>query len=134
VNPVARVGLLTAYAVLGIAATGRSTIQLATKAAEAPVAYTLSAVAAILYIVIALALWRGWERVAFVFAAVELAGVVTVSVYEFVASNPWPDATVWTSFGIGYGFTPLILPLLALWLLRRTPRDASVSQEGLDAT
>ena len=133
-NPVARVGLLTAYAVLGIAATGRSTIQLATKAAEAPVAYTLSAVAAILYIVIALALWRRWERAAFVFAAVELAGVVTVSLYELVASNPWPDATVWTSFGIGYGFTPLALPLLALWLLWRGRPAGSATQDGLDAT
>lgn len=117
--------LIAAYVVLWFAATGRSSIQLATKASEAPVPYTLSAVAALLYGVIAIALWRGgprWRRVAVVAVIVELVGVLVVGTWGLVEPSAWPDATVWTDYGIGYGWTPLILPTLALVSLVRALR------------
>ena len=32
----------------------------------------------------------------------------------------FPDATVWSQYGLGYGFVPLVLPVVGLWWLRRT--------------
>lgn len=120
-----RTVLIAAYAVLFIAATGRSSIQLATKASEAPLPYALSAAAAVLYGLIAVALWRGgraWRRVATVAVAVELVGVLAVGTWGLVDPSAWPDATVWTDYGIGYGWTPVILPAVALVSLVRARR------------
>ena len=35
-------------------------------------------------------------------------------------SAAFPDATVWSSYGGGYGYVPLVLPVLGLLWLRRT--------------
>jgi len=43
--------LVFAYGILALSATARSAVQLGTKAAEAPLPYSLSAVAAVVYIV-----------------------------------------------------------------------------------
>lgn len=118
-NAVARLALIAAYAVLGLAATGRSSYQIASKFAEAPLAYSLSATSAVLYIVIAVALWRGARSVALVGTVIELVGVLVVGTLTVVAPSLWPDATVWTGFGVGYGWVPLVLPALALWALLR---------------
>ncbi len=126
-NPIARVALLVTYAVLFLAAAGRSSVQLATKASEAPVPYALSAVAAVVYGVIAFALWRGsarWRSVALVGTVVELAGVLTVGTWGIVEAGVWPDETVWSGYGSGYGWVPLILPPLALWALITARRAA----------
>jgi len=125
VKPIPRVALLVTYAVLFLAAAGRSSVQLGTKASEAPVPYSLSAVAAVIYGVIAFALWRGtarWRQVALVGTIVELAGVLTVGTWGVVESGVWPDETVWSGYGSGYGWVPLILPPLALWALLRARR------------
>ncbi len=122
-NSFARLGLLLAYAVLFLAALGRSSVQLSTKAADAPVAYALSAVAAVLYGVIAVALWRGWRRLALIGTSVELAGVLIVGAWTEIGPGNWPDQTVWTGFGSGYGWIPLLLPIVALWVLIRARRD-----------
>lgn len=124
-KPIPRVALLVTYAVLFLAAAGRSSVQLGTKASEAPVPYSLSAVAAVIYGVIAFALWRGtarWRQVALVGTIVELAGVLTVGTWGVVESGVWPDETVWSGYGSGYGWVPLILPPLALWALLRARR------------
>lgn len=118
-SPITRVAIVSLYAVLGIAATGRSSYQLAVKASEAPVPYALSAAAAVLYIVIALLVWRGTWRAASIAAAVELAGVVAVGLVTMIEPAWWHDQTVWSYFGIGYGFLPLILPIATLLLTRR---------------
>ena len=34
--------------------------------------------------------------------------------------DAFPPATVWTGFGSGYGFVPLVLPFAGLWRLRHT--------------
>lgn len=118
-SPITRVAIVSLYAVLGIAATGRSSYQLAVKASEAPVPYALSAAAAVLYIVIALLVWRGRWRAASIAAAVELVGVLTVGLVTVIEPSWWHDQTVWSYFGIGYGFLPLILPIATLLLTRR---------------
>lgn len=124
-KPLPRVALLVTYAVLFLAAAGRSSVQLGTKASEAPVPYALSAVAAVVYGVIAFALWRGtarWRDVALVGTIVELAGVLTVGTWGIAESGVWPDETVWSGYGSGYGWVPLVLPPLALWALLRARR------------
>lgn len=122
VNPVARISLIAVYAVLCLAATGRSVYQISTKLSEAPLPYAISAVSAVLYGVIALALWRGWRRTAVIGSAVELAGVLLVGTLGYVESSWWPDETVWTGFGSAYGWVPLLLPIVALVALLRARR------------
>jgi len=115
--------LAAAYTVLAVAAGARAAVQLATRADAAPVPYALSAVAAAVYLVLAVALRRGgrWRAVAAGAAAVELAGVLAVGTWEQVAGVPWPDATVWSGYGAGYGWAPLVLPVVALAVLARRP-------------
>ena len=114
--------LVVIYAVFAIAATSRSIVQLATRFDEAPIAYLLSAVAALVYIVatIALALGERGRRVATITIAFELAGVLIVGALSLLDSGLFPRATVWSGFGIGYLFIPLVLPIVGLWWLRRS--------------
>jgi hypothetical protein len=114
--------LVAAYTVLAIAAGARAVVQLATRADEAPVQYALSAAAAVVYLVLAIALRRPerWRTVALVAASVELAGVLAVGLAEQLSPTAWPDETVWSGFGAGYGWAPLILPVAALVVLGRT--------------
>jgi hypothetical protein len=121
--------LVFVYGVFAVAATGRSAIQLGTRAGEAPVAYSLSLVAAVIYLVATTCLLlgglRAW-RVAVVACVVELAGVLTVGVLSYVDTALFPDQTVWSHFGQGYGFLPLVLPFLGLaWLRATRPSDTA---------
>lgn len=121
--------LIAVYAVFALAATGRSGVQLATKADEAPVPYVLSALAAVVYIAATLGLARsgeGWRRVAWLACGVELAGVLVVGALSLVEPDWFPDDTVWSGFGAGYGYLPLVLPFAGLaWLWHtRDARDA----------
>ena len=50
--------LIAVYAVFAVAATARAAVQISSKFDEAPVAYSLSAVAALVYVV-ATSRWRG---------------------------------------------------------------------------
>jgi hypothetical protein len=84
------------------------------------VAYLLSALAAAIYLVATVALARDARRVAVVACAVELAGVLTVGTLSLADPAAFPDATVWSDFGGGYGLVPLVLPLLGLFWLRRS--------------
>ena len=51
--------LVAIYGIFALAATARSAVQIATKFSEAPLAYLLSAVAAIIYVIATIALARG---------------------------------------------------------------------------
>jgi hypothetical protein len=114
--------LVAVYGVFALAATSRAGVQIATKFAEAPLAYLLSAFAAVVYIVLTVALARNNRRVALVACSIELAGVLIVGTLSLADSQAFPDATVWSGYGSGYGFVPLVLPVLGLiWLLRRRP-------------
>ncbi|WP_228943288.1 hypothetical protein [Nocardioides sp. Leaf374] len=115
--------LVAVYAVFAVAATGRSVLQLATEPGRAPLAYSLSLLAAVLYVLATTCLVvggaRAW-RVAVGACSVEAAGVVAVGALSLVATDLFPDRTVWSHFGQGYGFLPLVLPFVGLWWLRRT--------------
>ena len=118
--------LVFVYGVFAVAATGRSTLQLATQASEAPVPYALSALAAVVYIVATYALATGRRRLALVAVGTELVGVLVVGATSLLVPEEFPDATVWSEFGAGYGFVPLVLPLVGLWwLLRGAGADTS---------
>ena len=94
-------------------------MQILEKFSDAPIAYTLSALSAALYVLIAVALWRGWETVALVGSVVELFGVLVVGTLGYLDASLWPDETVWTGYGSGYGWVPVLLPLAALFFLIR---------------
>ncbi len=132
-NPVARIALIVCYAVLGLAALGRSSVQISTKLSEAPVPYLVSGVSAVLYALIALALWRRWDTVALAGTSVELLGVVAVGTLGYTESAWWPDETVWTGYGSAYGWVPLILPIVALVLLVRERRALARRDDAADA-
>lgn len=112
--------LVAVYGVFAVSTGARAGYQLATKAGEAPVAYSLSAGAAAVYLVAAVALVRGRAGVATAALLVELIGVLVVGTLSLALPEDFPDATVWSGFGVGYGYVPLVLPLLGLWWLRRS--------------
>ncbi|SFJ75925.1 hypothetical protein [Amycolatopsis sacchari] len=117
--------LVAVYAIFALAATSRAAVQIATKFSEAPVAYVLSAVAAVIYIVATVALARSGSmsfRVALASCTVELLGVLTVGTLSIFDKAAFPDATVWSGYGEGYLFIPLVLPVIGLLWLRRTAR------------
>lgn len=115
--------LIFVYALFAVAAGARAGVQIATRFDEAPLAYCLSAVAAVIYLVAAVGLARDgrWgRRLALVCCTVELTGVLAVGGASLAWPDAFPDATVWSLFGNGYGFIPLVLPILGLTWLRRT--------------
>lgn len=115
--------LVLVYGIFAVAAGARAGVQIATKFDEAPVAYLLSALAALIYLVNAVFLGResmaSWKA-ARAMCLIELAGVLVVGVTSLVVPEAFPDATVWSQFGLGYGLVPLVLPILGLAWLRRT--------------
>lgn len=124
--------LVAVYGVLAVAATARSAVQIARDLDEAPLAYLLSAVAAVVYVLATVALAKGtggWRTTAWSAVSVELTGVLVVGALSVVAPELFADATVWSGFGSGYGYVPLVLPVLGLlWLWRTRPRGAVESR------
>jgi cytochrome bd-type quinol oxidase subunit 2 len=118
--------LVAVYGVFTLAAGARAAVQLATRFSEAPVAYLLSALAAAIYLVATVALARGGRRTALTAISIELAGVLVVGTLSLADPAAFPDETVWSAYGRGYLFIPLVLPVVGLlWLRRggRTPAD-----------
>ena len=117
--------LIAVYAVLALAAVARSGFQIATKFDNAPVAYVLSAVAGLVYVVATVALLRpgrAWYIVAWVTIVFELLGVLPVGALSLGDAALFPSDTVWSAFGRGYLFIPLALPVLGIvWLIRSRP-------------
>ncbi|HZN17295.1 MAG TPA: hypothetical protein VFB84_03760 [Micromonosporaceae bacterium] len=115
--------LVGVYALFALAAGARSAYQIATDLAAAPLPYLLSALAAAVYLLAAVGLAQaghtGW-RVALACCTVELVGVLAVGTYSVLAPQDFPDETVWSGYGQGYGYVPLVLPVLGLLWLRRT--------------
>lgn len=115
--------LVVVYAIFAIAATSRSAVQLTTRFDEAPLAYLLSAIAALVYIVATIALSRGDRTSRLVAQAAlifELSGVLIVGAVSLLLPDAFPRATVWSTFGSGYLFIPLALPIIGLWWLRKS--------------
>lgn len=115
--------LVGVYILFAIAASSRAGVQIATRFAEAPVAYLLSAFAAVVYLVAAVGLIIDGpvgRRIAYACCTVELVGVLAIGAASFALPTAFPDETVWSGFGSGYGYIPLVLPVIGLLWLRRT--------------
>ena len=122
--------LVAVYAVFALAATGRASLQISEDFGKAPLAYSLSALAAVIYLVATVALARGDRtsvRVATVSCSIEMVGVLTVGVASYLDRAAFPDKTVWSHFGSGYGYVPLVLPVLGLLWLRANRRGSTAS-------
>jgi len=139
--------LVVVYAIMALAATGRSFVQIVQDFAAAPLAYSLSAVAAVVYVLATVALVksdaRRWYVVAWIAICFELAGVLIVGTLSLTHPELFlHDATVWSGYGFGYFWVPLVLPFVGLWWLRSGGRvqddltgDAAASAPmGSDAT
>ncbi|MEU4687016.1 hypothetical protein AB0G24_28470 [Streptomyces xinghaiensis] len=117
--------LVLLYGVFTVGAASRSIAQMLMKFGEAPLAYVLSAAAACVYAVILFSLVRGGEgarRIGQVCCGLELTGVLAVGTWTLVDPSAFPDATVWSDYGMGYLFLPLVLPVAALFWLRGARR------------
>ena len=114
--------LIVVYATFALAATARAVVQLTTQYDEAPLAYWLSLVSGIVYIAATVGLTtdHAWSRpLAWVACGVEMVGVLTVGAVSIAFSDLFGHDTVWSYFGDGYGFIPVVLPMFGLgWLWR----------------
>ena len=122
--------LVAVYGVFALSAGARAGVQIATRFAEAPVAYLLSALAAAVYIAATVGLaigGRRGRRIALTSCTIELAGVLVVGTLSLADKAAFPDATVWSGYGSGYGYVPLVLPVLGLLWLRANRRSSTAS-------
>ena len=118
--------LLLVYGIFAVSASARAGVQIATKFAEAPLAFLLSAFAALVYIAATVGLAIGGTRgrlIALTSCSIELVGVLVVGTLSVLDEEAFPDATVWSGFGSGYGYVPLVLPFVGLWWLWRHRPD-----------
>ena len=112
--------IVLVYVVFAVSAGARALFQVATKFGDAPVSFALSAIAALIYLVAAVAIIRGAAALALVAVGIELAGVVAVGALSFAVPHWFPEPSVWSHFGSGYGYVPLVLPVVGLvYLLKR---------------
>ncbi|WP_399922919.1 hypothetical protein [Streptomyces kanamyceticus] len=117
--------LLWLYGVMVVGAVSRSAVQISTDFDKAPLAYSLSALAGLVYGFITYSLVRGGDtarKAALVCCAAELVGVLAVGTWTLAEPSAFPDATVWSDFGMGYLFIPVILPVTAIFWLARARR------------
>lgn len=118
--------LILVYGIFAVAASARAGVQLARDASEAPLAYGLSALAALVYLLATVALahnGRRMRRLAWGAVLFELLGVVGVGILSVANPELFARESVWSGFGRGYGYVPAVLPLLGIgWLWRSSPR------------
>lgn len=112
--------LIAVYGIFAISASARASYQLALEFEQAPFAYSLSLLAALVYVLATVLLakesLRKYAKVAIWF---ELIGVVAVGFLSLVLPQLFALPSVWSGFGIGYGFIPLALPVVGLIWLRK---------------
>jgi len=115
--------IVSLYVVLSMAALGRSSFQILTKFDQAPLAYSLSALAALVYVLATITVAMGnrprARRIARAALSFELVGGLVVGAISLIVPDLFPDQTVWSQFGLGYLFIPLALPILGLWWLSK---------------
>ncbi|GAA1934488.1 membrane protein [Microbacterium aoyamense] len=127
--------LVIVYGILALGAFGRSLVQIIERFDHAPLAFTLSALSATVYIIATLALIfagsRAWYRVAWVTISFELLGVLVIGTLSLIRPDLFPEATVWSFFGMGYLFIPLVLPFLGIWwLVKHPPVGADATEDA----
>lgn len=120
--------LIAVYVVMALAATARSFTQIVERFDEAPLAYGLSAASAVVYILATLALIfshkPGWYVVAWIAITFELLGVIVVGTLSLTHPELFAHPSVWSNFGNGYVFIPLVLPIIGLWyLIKHKPSE-----------
>ena len=112
--------LIAIYGIFAISATARATYQLIFEFEQAPIAYSLSALAAIVYLIATIFLakpkLRRFAKYAIYF---ELLGVIVVGILSLTVPALFNHPSVWSGFGIGYGFVPLLLPVIGILWLRK---------------
>jgi hypothetical protein len=117
--------LILVYAVFAVSSTARASFQVITKFEQAPLAYSLSLLSALVYILATVSLARSgttWNKVAIGAVVIELVGVLSVGTFSFVAPELFDHASVWSGFGSGYGYLPLVLPVLGLIWIQKAKR------------
>ena len=115
--------IIVVYGIFSLSAGVRSLYQILTQFDVAPLAYLLSLFSAAVYVLAAIALAKTgprWHRLATGAVLVELIGVLGIGAWTFAAPQLFADETVWSHFGQGYGYIPLLLPIVGLIWLRRT--------------
>lgn len=121
--------VLTAiYGLLAFAAIGRVSYQVLLKFDEAPFAYSLSALSALVYILATVCLVIGnrvSHHIAVAACVFEALGVLVVGTLSFTHPELFAHDSVWSRFGQGYGYVPLVLPFIGLWWLIRIQRRVS---------
>ncbi|GIF03149.1 hypothetical protein [Actinoplanes siamensis] len=113
--------LLLVYGTFALSASARALVQISTRFSEAPLAYLLSALAGVIYLAATVGLAVGGPRgrlIALVSCSIELLGVLVVGTLSIADKVAFPDDTVWSRYGSGYGYVPLILPFIGLWWIR----------------
>lgn len=119
--------LIVFYAVFAVSATARASFQILTKFEQAPIAYSLSLVSALVYILATVSLakkGKAWKLTALISVIFELIGVLAVGSLSFVAPELFAHPSVWSGFGSGYGYIPLLLPILGLLWIRKSSKGS----------
>ena len=115
--------LIAVYAVFAVSATARASYQLLTKFEDAPLAYSLSALSALIYVVATIALSRTGDKAARLAkwaVMFELVGVLVVGTLSLLWPAAFQHPSVWSWYGLNYACLPLVLPVFGLlWLKRR---------------
>jgi hypothetical protein len=114
--------LIAIYAIFAISATARASYQLIREFEQAPLAYSLSAISALVYLLATYSLSKQeakWQRIALYTIWFELVGVIAVGTLSLTLPEYFAHPSVWSNFGAGYAFIPLLLPILGLLWLRK---------------
>jgi len=114
--------VIAVYAVFALSASVRASYQLIRKYDDAPLAYWLSLVAAVFYIIATFALAKRNYSLARKTLVFELAGVLAVGSLGIFVPELFAHPSVWSYFGMGYGFIPLLLPLFGLWWIAKVEK------------
>jgi hypothetical protein len=114
--------LIAIYAIFALSATARASYQLIREFDQAPLAYSLSAVSALVYVLATISLTKQqaqWQQIAKITIWFELVGVIVVGALSLLLPDLFAHPSVWSGFGVGYAFIPLLLPVLGLIWLRK---------------
>ena len=126
--------LIALYAIFALAATARAIVQISTTFDQAPLAYLLSLLSGVVYIgaTTGLLTEKRWSRpLAWASCGTEMVGVLVIGAISIFDKAAFPADTVWSRFGSGYGYFPILLPVLGLLWLRYSSQAARSDPDDL---